>query len=63
MNKVLVTGSSGFLGKIIIKHLGQKCEIRTLSSSTGFYKMKLDEEIPFFDYNFDYNSDYNSDYN
>lgn len=53
MNKVLITGASGFLGKNIVKHLCQNCEIRTLSRSTGNYKITLEANVPIFNEKFD----------
>jgi len=53
LNKVLLTGSSGFLGKILMQHVCQKCSIKTLSRSTGDYVFRLEDGIPCFDDNFD----------
>lgn len=53
MNKVLITGASGFLGKVIIKQLGQNCEFSTLSRSSGNYIVRLEEKVPLFEEKFD----------
>ncbi len=53
MKKVLITGASGFLGKIIIKQLGQNCEFSTLSRSSGNYITNLEEKVPLFDEKFE----------
>lgn len=53
MNKVLVTGASGFFGKIIVEQLGQNCEISTLSRFFGNYITRLEEKVPLFEKKFD----------
>ena len=45
---ILLTGSNGFLGKIIIKTLEQKNQFITLSRNSGEYQVCLDKQIPNF---------------
>lgn len=46
---VLLTGSSGFLGRYILRNLcSMRCTVKTLSRSSGDYKVQLDEVIPEF---------------
>jgi nucleoside-diphosphate-sugar epimerase len=49
---ILVTGSNGFLGNIICKHLSSIIQLKTLSKSSGDYKIKLDDSIPTFNETF-----------
>ncbi|MGN7808435.1 NAD-dependent epimerase/dehydratase family protein [Flavobacterium johnsoniae] len=51
--KILLTGSSGFLGKLIFEELKRGNEIYELSRSSSIYKFSLEEEIPIFNDNFD----------
>lgn len=50
---ILLTGSNGFLGKIIIKTLEQKNQFITLSRNSGEYQVCLDKQIPNFYHSFD----------
>lgn len=50
---ILLTGSNGFLGKIIIKTLEQKYQFITLSRNSGEYQVCLDKQIPNFYHSFD----------
>lgn len=50
--KILITGSSGFLGKII-EAQNSTNEIIGLNQSTGKYKFDLSNSIPYFNENFD----------
>ena len=50
---ILLTGSSGFLGRTIIKTLVQKNHIITLSRNSGEYKVCLEKEIPAFKETYD----------
>lgn len=52
MNKVLLTGANGFLGREIIKTLEDKLEFTTLSRNSGDYQVCLDKETPNFKDNF-----------
>lgn len=52
--KILVTGSSGFLGSIIKKHLEQIYEVFGLCRSIKcYYRFNLSEEAPIFENNFE----------
>jgi nucleoside-diphosphate-sugar epimerase len=53
VNKVLVTGSSGFLGNNICKELGLNNIVFTLSRSKSTYNCDLIHNIPIFNENFD----------
>lgn len=53
MNKTLVTGSTGFLGKYIVDDLSEKTSIITLSRTSGEYKLSLELQIPVFNESFD----------
>ena len=53
MNKILVTGSSGFLGNSICKELGIDNVVYTLSRSNSTYNYDLINNIPIFNENFD----------
>lgn len=46
--KLLLTGSNGFLGKIIVKRLEKRCQIIKLSRNSGDYQVSLDKEVPEF---------------
>jgi nucleoside-diphosphate-sugar epimerase len=50
---ILITGSSGFFGNLLIKELSNKNVIFKLSRSQGEYKNHLEKEIPFFNHKFD----------
>ena len=50
---ILLTGSNGFLGKIIIKILEKKHHFITLSRNSGEYEVCLDKQIPNFYHPFD----------
>ncbi|MGO4770967.1 NAD-dependent epimerase/dehydratase family protein [Flavobacterium sp. W22_SRS_FK3] len=50
---ILLTGSNGFLGQIIIKILGREHQIFGLSRNFGNYKVSLDKQIPNFIHAFD----------
>ncbi|WDF62890.1 NAD-dependent epimerase/dehydratase family protein [Flavobacterium sp. KACC 22763] len=51
--KILLTGSSGFLGKFICEQLNHENEIFELSRNSCTYKCSLDKEIPSFNHSFD----------
>jgi nucleoside-diphosphate-sugar epimerase len=51
--KILITGSSGFLGKFICKQLKHENEIFELSRNSSAYRFSLDKEIPRFNNSFD----------
>ena len=53
MNKVLLTGANGFLGKEIIKTLENELKFFTLSRNFGDYQISLDKQIPNFEESFD----------
>lgn len=53
MTNILLTGSNGFLGKIIINELDEILKITTLSRSSGDYKICLNKQIPCFKNEFD----------
>ncbi|WP_269241744.1 NAD-dependent epimerase/dehydratase family protein [Flavobacterium limnophilum] len=53
MKNVLLTGSNGFLGKIIINVLDREVKITTLSRKSGDYQICLSKEIPVFKNEFD----------
>jgi nucleoside-diphosphate-sugar epimerase len=50
---ILLTGATGFLGKIIFRFLEYDHEIKTLSRTYGDYKVSLEKEIPIFKLEFD----------
>jgi NAD dependent epimerase/dehydratase family enzyme len=50
---ILLTGSNGFLGQIIINILGREHQIFGLSRKFGNYKVSLDKQIPSFTHTFD----------
>lgn len=50
---VLLTGSSGFLGRIVVKYLRLQNDVLCLSNSLGDYIASLDREIPKFREYFD----------
>jgi nucleoside-diphosphate-sugar epimerase len=50
---ILLTGSSGFLGRNLLQNLSHELLIKTLSKSTGNYKVELDKCIPKFEDSFD----------
>jgi nucleoside-diphosphate-sugar epimerase len=52
MEKVLVTGANGFLGKLIFKSLSDVNTLFSLSRTSGDYKVSLENEIPVFNQNF-----------
>lgn len=52
MKKTLVTGATGFLGKYIVDDLSEKTIIRTLSRTSGDYKLSLEFQIPYFNESF-----------
>jgi nucleoside-diphosphate-sugar epimerase len=49
----LITGSNGFLGKVISKYLIERMELVTLSRSNSNYNVDLSREIPVFSKSFD----------
>ena len=51
MKKILLTGSSGFLGKVILEHLN-KYNIYGLNRNNGYYQVNLEKETPIFKDNF-----------
>jgi len=51
--RILITGASGFLGRIICNALSKDNTLFSLSRSFGDYMISLDDEIPKFDQNFD----------
>jgi len=51
--KILLTGSSGFLGKYISKQLKDENEIFELSRSSNVYTFSLEKGVPLFKVNFD----------
>jgi nucleoside-diphosphate-sugar epimerase len=51
MKKILLTGSSGFLGKVILEHLNIY-NIYELNRNNGYYQVNLEKEIPIFKDNF-----------
>jgi len=53
MNKILLTGSTGFLGKIIYNDLIINNIIYTLSRTNSNYNCNLINDVPIFDSNFD----------
>ena len=50
---ILITGANGFLGKSIIKVLGNNYELFCLSRTCGDYKVSLEKEVPMFNQSFD----------
>lgn len=50
---ILITGANGFLGKSIIKALGNNYELFCLSRTCGDYKISLEKEVPIFNRSFD----------
>ncbi len=50
---ILLTGSNGFLGKIIMTELQNEFRILTLSRKSGEYRVCLDLEVPIFRETFD----------
>ncbi len=53
MSKVLITGSSGFLGKKLVSELISNYSISTLSRTDSFYSFDLSSDIPDFKETFD----------
>ncbi|QBN19803.1 NAD-dependent epimerase/dehydratase family protein [Flavobacterium nackdongense] len=53
MDKILLTGANGFLGRTIAKTLQDNFKIFSLSRKRGDYKISLDKEIPLFNQKFD----------
>ena len=53
MNNILITGSNGFLGKLISAELENGNKIFGLSKNSGNYKLSLEKDIPVFNDNFD----------
>lgn len=53
MNNVLITGSNGFLGKLIYAELEKENHVFGLSRSFGNYKVSLEKEIPVFNDTFE----------
>ncbi|MBF4507163.1 NAD-dependent epimerase/dehydratase family protein [Flavobacterium sp. JLP] len=51
--KILITGSSGFLGKSIFEELENEGEVLGLSRNSTNYKFSLEKDIPVFNDNFD----------
>lgn len=51
--KIILTGSSGYLGKVLINHLHKENEVICLSRTSGEYIVELDKEIPLFKHGFD----------
>jgi nucleoside-diphosphate-sugar epimerase len=51
--KILLTGSTGFLGKIIFNHLNKEHKILGLSRSNSNYNIDLSNDVPVFNENFD----------
>jgi nucleoside-diphosphate-sugar epimerase len=49
----LLTGSNGFLGRVINQELSKKCAVFGLSKNTGDYKINLVEHVPDFNHQFD----------
>lgn len=50
--EILVTGANGFLGKFIVKALVNKNNLKSLSRTSGDFKVSLENEIPNFDKKF-----------
>jgi len=42
----LLTGSNGFLGRVINKELSKKCAVVGLSKTTGQYMLNLEDRVP-----------------
>lgn len=53
MKTALLTGASGFLGKLIIKQLSSEFSLFSLSRTTGNFLFSLEHQIPLFDTSFD----------
>ena len=51
--KVLITGASGFLGNLLVIHLGKKYSVFGLSRSSGNFKICLKNQVPDFKNDFD----------
>ena len=51
--KILLTGATGFLGKIIVKVLSKENSIFSLSRSSGLYQVALENGVPNFEEKFD----------
>lgn len=49
----LLTGSNGFLGRVINKELSKKCDVFGLSKTTGQYMLNLEDRVPDFNQQFD----------
>lgn len=52
MEKVLITGANGFLGKFIFNRLLDVNTLFCLSRTSGDYKISLENEVPVFNQNF-----------
>jgi len=53
MHNILITGSNGFLGKLISAELENENQIFALSRNSGNYRVLLEKDIPVFNDNFD----------
>ena len=53
MTKVLITGSSGFLGKKLVSELVSNYVVSTLSRANSLYSFDLSRDIPIFNESFD----------
>jgi nucleoside-diphosphate-sugar epimerase len=51
--KLLLTGSTGFLGKSIVKELVNSYDFFSLSRTSGDYIVSLESDIPYFKHKFD----------
>lgn len=50
---ILLTGSNGFLGSYIFKHLSRKNNIYTLNSGASSYNVNLTKDVPLFNEHYD----------
>jgi len=53
MTKILITGTSGFLGRNLFRVLSKEHHITTLNRNSGDIKINLKEEVPVFKHDFD----------
>lgn len=53
LNKILITGASGFLGKHIVSILSSKNKLYTLSRSNSHYSVDLSKDVPVLNEKFD----------
>ena len=46
--EIVITGANGFLGKAIVKELENNNNLKSLTRTSGYYQLLLENEIPDF---------------